>query len=905
ERAVDPVPGATAAAIDPTQRVMAVGYTTGAVRLFVAGRPAGTGVSTGGACPVQHLAFVPGEPALAAIDKRGVLRVLDTDTLNVCFEYTVPVPPTCAGLIPGTSWLMVGTESGRVYFVDVVAGRKADFSVGCLSKPLSAVVAVEAHPVEAEKFLVAYASGECVVGDLGRAAGSEKAMVLSRHRLENPPDAGMAVVQLRAACWSPTGDRIAAAYSNGVVCVFGTGAGAGPVAAWAIPCPDARAANEAQLVPTGLRWCTHAQLDCSFLVAISQTAAGTESYVHTFGTKDRDAGVKSNRDVTDGGTATLDSSLLAIYAIPRASPWRGGNDGVRCLAALVGRPARVQLLEVLPTMGLRPSNELPDELEWCRVAPRIVHRAAGELNPGLGRFLAGTLRRGQLMAAGSPDVASQEAAAEPQAIARLYCCVDDSDVLSFWCAASRRLQRCHGLGLNLRQLARLAGVEGSVSSVSLCAKSGLLAVGMPGGEVLLALLTSDPWASLAQRYTPLDELREQAAAYYSTAAATGSRAPADDRAAHPAPPQDPQTIPDAVAEATEPTDMRASNPTTPHEARLLRRSSKRISASVGMLLRRASLIGDSDKGSRERRRTVAAGNDSRRHRMSLPVHRTRASAGADLGADLARPAVVASGDWSEQLGRLSAELSQMLCGMHFNRDEQQRIFGNVQADEASRPKPGAGAAPRIESTPRPYALPFMLARFVGRPITSLAASGDGLVAIAYACGALVVIDSGHQRVLLADNINMAPAADSSAASLFGGGHAQPASSVVAVAFSLPLDHGQLDATAGRSALQRTLLAGTSQGHVLEYAIGDQARPPRIIARPSADPIVYVWSDDGSGSGLGEASTLTAAEGATGVSRRPFLAASTSAVALYAGPGADPTAAYALPDTDAKLVAARV
>ncbi|KAJ2760534.1 hypothetical protein IWQ56_005465, partial [Coemansia nantahalensis] len=238
-------------------------------------------------------------------------------------------------------------------------------------------------------------------------------------------------------------------------------------------------------------------------------------------------------------------------------------------------------------------------------------------------------------------------------------------------------------------------------------------------------------------------------------------------------------------------------------------------------------------------------------------------------------------------------------------DEQQRIFGNVQADEASRPKPGAGAAPRIESTPRPYALPFMLARFVGRPITSLAASGDGLVAIAYACGALVVIDSGHQRVLLADNINMAPAADSSAASLFGGGHAQPASSVVAVAFSLPLDHGQLDATAGRSALQRTLLAGTSQGHVLEYAIGDQARPPRVIARPSADPIVYVWSDDGSGSGLGEASTLTAAEGATGISRRPFLAASTSAVALYAGPGADPTAAYALPDTDAKLVAARV
>ncbi|KAJ2710479.1 Lethal(2) giant larvae sro7 [Coemansia spiralis] len=893
ERAVDPATGATAAAVDPTQRIVAVGYATGAVRLFVAGDPASIEIRAGGASPVQHLVFVPGEPALAAIDDQGVLRVLDTDTLQMCFEFTIPVRPTCTGLIPGTSWLLVGTDVGRVYFVDVVEGRKADFSIGCLTSPASPVAAVEAHPVEAEKIMVAYASGECVVSDLGRASGSEKSMVLNRHRLEQSPGIGLVVSQLIAACWSPAGDRLAAVYSNGTLCVFGTAAGAAPIATATVSSPSVSASDGGPRTIRNLRWCTHAEHDCSFLVVTSQTMGGAGPQLHMYGTRGRDAGVKSSRDISHGESRALDSPLLAICAVPRTSPWRGGNDEVRFLAALTGQPGRVQLLDILPNMSLRPSSELPDELEWCRVAPRIVHRASSELNTALSRFLAGTFRRGQPVPA-----AGAGAAAESQAITQLYCCVDDADVLSVWCVASGRLQRCHGLGLDLRRLARLAGIEGEVSSVSLCAQIGLLAVGMAGGEVLLALLTGDPWSALAQRYTPLNELRMQAATYYSSDATGGQAAR---RAPAPGPRRNvgSQSAQDAPADAAvaDGANARAVRPTSLHEAGIFRRSSRRISASFGTMFGRGSTASDPSAQRLPQRRDTAAAVHGSRPR---PRRKALVSSGAEIGAGLARPAEVVASDWSAQLGPLCAELSRMLFGMRFNMDEQQRIFGSVQPEDRRTPKPDAGAAHRIESSPRPFVLPFMLARFVSRPLTSLVTSRDGLVAIAHAYGALVVIDGIHQCAVLADNINMAPAASSSVADLFGDGHAQPAATVTAAAFSLPLDPQQPGAASGRSASQSTLLVGTSRGHVIEYAVRDETLPPRIIARPSADPIVYLWSDD-DGS-LGREYASTAPGGGVGSSRRTFLAASTSMVALYAGPGSDPTAAYVVPDADGQLVA---
>ncbi|KAJ1734624.1 Syntaxin-binding protein 5 [Coemansia biformis] len=938
DRAVDPAVGATAAAVDPTQHVIAVGYATGAVRLFFAGHPLSTEVRLGGSSPIRHLAFVPGDPALAAIDSQGVLRVLDTDTLEVCFAFDIPLPPTCIGLIPGTSWLLVGTNAGRVYFVDAVEGRKSDFSIGCLATPTSPVAAVEAHPVEAEKILVAYASGECVVCDLGRASDSEKAMVLSRHRFEHPPaltqqhpqdagtDAGPAAPRLSGAGWSPTGERFAAAYSSGVVCVFNAAAGAAPVAARVVQCPDLRTleggdgaavgdADRGMRALRGIRWCTHAQLDRSFLVVDSEATTGTQAQIHILEAKCRDTNVKSSRDIASGGSYALPSPLLAVTSVPGMSPWRNGNDGVRYLAVIAGRRPRVQLLDILPSMHLRPSKELPDELEWCLAAPRSLHRAAGELNSALGRFLAGTFRRGQPVPAEGIATDPRAPSAAPQKIARLYCCIDGSDKLSFWCAADGRLQRCHGLDLDLRRLARLVGVDGEATSVSLCAQIGLLAVGMASGEVLLAMLTSDPWASHAQRYTPLAELQGQAAVYYRQQSSTGPRAPKHSREARGGQPPGLrldtglQSLQAAPTLGSEPANPAAPRTTSLHEAGLLRRGSKRISASFGTLFRRASLTSEfTDKRQRDRRATAVADHGSRLR--GFAAHQRKAAASADVGADLARPAQINAGDWSEQLGRMNGDMSQMLFGLRFDIDEQQRIFGAGQPTEApaegtGTPMPGAGASPRVESTPRPYAMPFMLARFVNRRVSCVATARDGLAAVAYECGAIVVIDGFRQRTLLADNINMVPAATSSVRSLFDDSHTDataPAASVTAAIFSARPDQAQ-QTTYAQDTTVGTLLVGTSQGHVVQYAVYDVASPPRVVARPSAAPVTYLWSDDDGNLGLELAAAAAAVT--TGVSQRPFIAATASAISLYAGPDTAPTATFSVPDPHAQLVAVRM
>ncbi|KAJ2894865.1 Lethal(2) giant larvae sro7, partial [Coemansia aciculifera] len=242
---VDPRAGATAVGFDPTQGVLAVGYDSGRIDLYSPRHPTCARLHTGVPGAVVHLKLVPGQPFLAAIDSHGVLRVFDTDTLQHCFSYNVPSPPTCLSLLPGTLWLMVGTEMGRVYFVNSGEGLKSDFSIGSRVHPPSRVVTVESHPIETEKILIAYAEGTCAVCDLGKGSLSEKQMVLSKHRYEHPEallqsiysdptgddqlgaDRAASLVEprLTGASWSPSGDQLATTYTNGVLCIFGTSSG--------------------------------------------------------------------------------------------------------------------------------------------------------------------------------------------------------------------------------------------------------------------------------------------------------------------------------------------------------------------------------------------------------------------------------------------------------------------------------------------------------------------------------------------------------------------------------------------------------------------------------------------------------------------------------------------------------
>ncbi|KAJ1957253.1 hypothetical protein GGI12_005076, partial [Dipsacomyces acuminosporus] len=256
DRYIDPSIDATAIAVDPVQGSMAVGHANGQIKLFARKYPSSSKVCTLNRTPVVHLAFIPDQAALAAIDEQGYLWVFDTDTLQLCFSYKVPSVPTAIALIAGTSWLALGTEIGRVYFVDVVNSRKSDFSIGCQVQPPSHVASVEPHPVETERLLVAYSGGGCVVCDIGKASLSEKAMVVARYTFEHPDnlkqefnhtDATPRIIepQLTGAGWSPSGEHIAAVYDNGILCVFSANTASRPVVARTIAHPDIFSAEDA------------------------------------------------------------------------------------------------------------------------------------------------------------------------------------------------------------------------------------------------------------------------------------------------------------------------------------------------------------------------------------------------------------------------------------------------------------------------------------------------------------------------------------------------------------------------------------------------------------------------------------------------------------------------------------
>ncbi|KAJ2693006.1 hypothetical protein GGH99_001383 [Coemansia sp. RSA 1285] len=184
-RVIDPTDDATAIVFEPVQSITAIGYVSGKIRLFSEKLPTHVELGIGRSSEIRHLVVLSSQPVVAAIDGLGTLWVFDTDIQRLCFSYNAPLAPTCVGLIADTSWLLIGTEAGRVYFVNVLEGKKSDFSIGCQIRPPSPVVSVAAHPLETEKLLVAYSEGTCVVCDLGKASGSEKAMVLTRHKYEH------------------------------------------------------------------------------------------------------------------------------------------------------------------------------------------------------------------------------------------------------------------------------------------------------------------------------------------------------------------------------------------------------------------------------------------------------------------------------------------------------------------------------------------------------------------------------------------------------------------------------------------------------------------------------------------------------------------------------------------------
>ncbi|KAJ2159483.1 Syntaxin-binding protein 5-like [Coemansia sp. RSA 552] len=512
-RSADPAARASAVAYDPVQGTMAVGHATGEITLLTSSRPASTRIGAKGPA-VLHLQFVPGQPALAAIGGDGVLRVydLDLDPTAPCFTYSIPLPPTYMSLFPGTSWLLVGTEAGRVYFVDAVNGRKSDFSLSCLLRGApSPVAAVEPHPIETEKILVAYAEGTCVVCDIGKASVSERATVISQHRLDHPAASAeqpqTAVPWLLCAGWSPAGDRIVATYSNGVFAIFNAGTAAPALTHTIHDDPGISSPETGKMDSRALpvlryvRWCTFdsQSQQQEFLVVTSGSTTAFQHRIHLYCTK--------GRGIVYCSSYRLDDPLTSLTTLPRASPWRNGNDRVDALAVVVGRRRpHVDILDILPDLSIQPTKCLPSELDWQRMdRVRVFCRARGQLNTAIGKILSTALGPGE-----------QCNDTDGPGISQLTCCIEDPGILSLWCEVDDgRVQRCRGVGLDLVYLSRLVGIEGTPVAASLSALSGLLAVGMSTGEVLVCVLTSDCEAPIALNYTPLESVREQGMVYTS------------------------------------------------------------------------------------------------------------------------------------------------------------------------------------------------------------------------------------------------------------------------------------------------------------------------------------------------------------------------------------------------------
>ncbi|KAJ1890590.1 Lethal(2) giant larvae sro7 [Kickxella alabastrina] len=818
---IDPTLDATAIAFDPVQGIMAIGYATGQISLHMSKRSSIKHAVSIGA--ITHLQFVPAQATLAAIDEQGVLRIFDTHTMRSCFDYNVPHMPTCMALIPGTAWLLVGTYSGRLYFVDAVGGRKSDFSIGCRTKHKSPVVSVEPHPVETEKILITYASGVCVICDLGRgpSAESEKDIVLSSYVFEHHPKGLGHDVQLAGAGWSPEGDMFATTYSNGVFCVFSThsGSGVAPIVA--------RTIAHADVLPNGsdahvgiedldynthylkhVRWCTHAHLDRSFLVVTSGPSVIDQRHVYVFSTlktsSGRGAKIKSSSDISMIGQFDLKTSMSALCPIPAQSPWRNGNEDIRGLAVLVGFPAAVHALELAPDLQLRMTSRLPGDMKWCQnPAVSVVCEARGQLDSKIHRMLSSTLvHASQLllepMGTVSEDPSSANAVDKSSSkISQAMCTADSMGMLSLWCIRDSTLVRCDGVGADVAFVSQLLGIEGQVAAIDWYASSGLVVIAMDSGETLFYVLTGDPGLLLAHRYTPNAEICEQAATYYSqpllsprwgskqgksngSDGGTGDTgASAVNRPIH----GDPQQyVMDADAAPLMPTNTHIHHrPASLGEGSFFRRNSKRLSTSIGSVFRRSSAH-DTLSNSEN---TASHGTNESMLRAGLRKLRSSVSENGPNGIGRRYP--IDADAWKQCQRVTSAEMDRMVYGLHFSATEIKRVaFGRPghlnpkhthhrsRKDSGTQSLNNADVANVAEvqqvqqknECPSCVLLPFMMARFYYRGIVDVVVSQDGIAGIAYKGGTVVVVDCVKQTVLLTDNVNQSPDPSHTVADVF-------------------------------------------------------------------------------------------------------------------------------------------
>ncbi|KAJ2857528.1 Lethal(2) giant larvae sro7 [Coemansia erecta] len=899
DRFVDATADATAIAFDPIQGTLAVGFATGQICLYTYNRTSAKySIST---TSINFLQFIPAKAVLAVIDDQGMLRVFDTHKMKYCFSYAVPSPPTCVSFIPGTSWLLIGTHSGRVYFVDLLEGRKSDFSIGCRVKPIGPAVTVEPHPMETEKILIGYASGTCVVCDIGKASVSEKDMVLSSYVFDSHPEEFGRCFRLACAGWSPAGDMIVSSFENGVFCIFNTGSGAeiAPVVARTIyhdsVLPDNKPYNQISAEDLDnstaclgqVRWCTSTQSNRTFLVLTSGPSIVEQKMIHIFRTHgDVSVGstkLKGSSDIYALEHLELKSPIIALCTMPAESPWKGGNDDVQVLLALIGCPATVQALELSEELRLAVTQRrLPGDMQWCQKPMAFtICQARGKIDKRICRLLDRSLvplpslllkPHGYHRIANScpEQLGLQQQQQQSSKISQVVCAADIGGIISLWCARDGAFSRCIGLGADLDRLSQLLGIRGKACAIDWYASNGLIVVSMDSGESLFFVVSQDSAVPLAKNKAFCKEISRLSAEYYKNPppapcdtsinnvyaggpdhlAQRGSRV---------------QSTQIGCAPSKRLSMNMRDRAASLNEGNFIRRSSKRLSASIGSVFRRGQT------------HDRAHGSDIRM--ASSHKHQSRFSRQMPVDADI----------WKRRLLATNKELSEKIYGLDLDANERQQVIFNIKQHGDKIPVPqctrvDSGALACVEDGSSRISLdqqlphdkeqlcvvaPFMMARFFYREIIDTVFGHDGIVAIIYKGGVVVVVDCVKQEVVLADNINQTPSEmHATASSIFSGAGGiskdalnTPSSlcqEITCASFVLmrPLRedqgyHQQHGREAGACSqqnsepgLQEFLLVGTSAGLVLRYPVEGEADPPDIVASLDAFcPIVHLSAVD--------------------------------------------------------------
>ncbi|XP_037918908.1 syntaxin-binding protein 5 isoform X6 [Hermetia illucens] len=206
----------TALAYDPVQKLLVIGDKSGSLRFL--GRP---GVDThvrhegDSACAVTHIEFLVNEGALVTATADDTLHLW-----NFRQKYPQVVQSlkfqreriTCLHLPVASKWLHVGTEKGNIHVVHIesfalsgyVINWNKAIEVSRTTHP-GAVVGLTDNPLDANRLLIAFESGQIVLWDM-RAKGAE-----IRWQSAEP---------LRSVSWHHEGKHFVSSHTDGSLCTW-------------------------------------------------------------------------------------------------------------------------------------------------------------------------------------------------------------------------------------------------------------------------------------------------------------------------------------------------------------------------------------------------------------------------------------------------------------------------------------------------------------------------------------------------------------------------------------------------------------------------------------------------------------------------------------------------------------